>query len=119
MAVDENLMQSSVWKYAVNRSRKKTGTVNTMDEFRETTLKGHVEKCQLRYEHLNQKLEAMDARLTKVEADISAIKGATQAGFADIKLLLEKQSNARTIQLIATIGTITAAAIGAFIYVLK
>jgi hypothetical protein len=119
MAVDENLMQSSVWKYAVSRSKKKPGTVNIMDEFRETTLKGHVEKCQLRYEHLNQKLEAMNARLTKVETDISAIKGTMQSGFADIKLLLEKQSNARTVQLIATIGTVTAAAIGAFIYVLK
>lgn len=119
MAVDENLMESSVWKYAVKRSKKQKGTVNTMDQFRETTLKGHVEKCQLRYEHLEQKLEALNGRLTKVEADLSAIKGTMHQGFGEIKLLLEKQSNARFIQLIATIGTVAAAVIGLLAYMLK
>jgi ABC-type uncharacterized transport system substrate-binding protein len=67
---------------------------------------------------LEEKLDAFNDRLTKVETEISSIKIEMQSGFNDLKLLLEKQSNARTIQIIATIGTIAAAALGAFGYFL-
>jgi predicted nucleic acid-binding Zn-ribbon protein len=72
----------------------------------------------LRYKQLEEKLDAFNDRLTKVETDISAIKSQMSAGFTEIKLLLERQSNARTIQIIATIGTVAAAALGAFGYFL-
>jgi predicted nucleic acid-binding Zn-ribbon protein len=84
----------------------------------EQDLATHVSLCHLRYKQLEEKLDAFNDRLTKVETDISAIKSQMSAGFTDIKLLLEKQSNARTIQIIATIGTVVAAALGAFGYFL-
>lgn len=117
MEIDENHMESRIWKYAVNKSRKQKEQV--MDQFRETTLEAHVEKCQLRYELLEHKLEGLDARLTKVETDLSAIKAQMHQGFSEIKLLLEKQSNARTIQLIATAGTIGAAVVATLAVVLR
>lgn len=118
MQIDPKLMDSSVWKYAVNNigTRKKA---KGMDEFRETTLKGHVEKCQLRYEILEQKLENLNARLTKVETDLGAIKSTMHTGFSEIKLLLEKQSNARFIQIIATAGTVLTAVIAGLFVVLR
>jgi predicted nucleic acid-binding Zn-ribbon protein len=84
----------------------------------EQDLSTHVSLCHLRYKQLEEKLDAFNDRLTKVETDISAIKSQMSAGFAEIKLLLERQSNARTIQIIATIGTVVAAALGAFGYFL-
>ena len=118
--LDENLMDSRIWKYAVaHANNKENGKVNTMDQFKESTLKGHVEKCQLRYEYLEQKLEALDARLTKVEDKISTLKSEMQTGINEIKLLIERQNNARTIQVIATLGTIAAAVIGLIAYFYK
>ena len=116
--LDENIMNSRIWKYAVANANKKE-SVNTMDQFKETTLEGHVEKCQLRYEYLEQKMEALDARLTKVEDKISNLKSEMQSGFAEIKLLIERQDNSRTIQIIATIGTVAAAVIGLIAYAYK
>lgn len=84
----------------------------------EENLATHVEICAIRYKGIEEKLNAFDERLTKVEADLSALKSAMQSGFADIKLLLEKQSNARTIQLIATSGTVIAAVVGLIGYLL-
>lgn len=116
--LDENFMDSRIWKYAVQKAKKKE-SVNTMDQFKETTLAGHVEKCQLRYEYLEQKMEALDARLTKVEDKISNLKSEMQSGINEIKLLIERQNNSRTIQVIATIGTVAAAVIGLIAYAYK
>ena len=85
----------------------------------ERDLATHVEICAIRYRGIEEKLNAFDERLTKVEADISAIKSQMSTGFSDIKLLLEKQNNARTIQIIATIGTVVAAAVGVIGYLLR
>lgn len=84
----------------------------------EKDLATHVEICAIRYKGIEEKLNAFDERLTKVETDLSAIKNTVQSGFSDIKLLLEKQSNARTIQVIATVGTIAAAIIGVIGYII-
>ena len=87
-----------------------------MDEFKETTLEGHIQLCELRYKSLEDKINALDQRLTKVEDKISALKGEMLSGFADIRLLLEKQSNSRTIQIIATVGTVAASLASAIVY---
>lgn len=88
-----------------------------MDNFKETTLKGHVQLCELRYKALEEKINAVERRLTTVEDQISNLKKDMATGFGEIKLLIEKQNNARAIQLIATIGTIAAAAVtGLFVY---
>lgn len=84
----------------------------------EKDLATHVEICAIRYRAIEEKFDAVDSRLTKLETEVANLKSATQSGFNDLKLLLEKQSNARTIQIIATIGTIAAAALGAFGYFL-
>ena len=78
----------------------------------ETNLATHVEICAIRYRGIEEKLNAFDQRLTKVETDLSSIKSTMQSGFADVKLLLEKQNNSRTIQVIATFGSIAVAVIG-------
>jgi ActR/RegA family two-component response regulator len=78
----------------------------------ETNLATHVEICAIRYRGIEEKLNAFDQRLTKVETDLSSIKSTMQSGFADVKLLLEKQNNSRTIQIIATFGSIAVAVIG-------
>ncbi len=78
----------------------------------ETNLATHVEICAIRYRGIEEKLNAFDQRLTKVETDLSTIKSTMQSGFADVKLLLEKQNNSRTIQIIATFGSIAVAVIG-------
>lgn len=80
-----------------------------MDHFKETTLEGHIQLCELRYKNLEEKINEVEARLTKVETAVANLKSEMQSGFAEIKLLLERQSNARTIQIIATAGTIITA----------
>jgi len=89
-----------------------------MSDFKETTLEGHVQLCELRYRALEEKINAVDARLTKVEAAVSNLKNDMATGFGDIKLLLEKQSNARTIQIIATAGTVVAAVLAVAGYII-
>ena len=84
----------------------------------EENLATHVALCSERYEGIQKKFDNIDQRLSKLETDVSALKSAMQSGFSDIKLLLEKQSNARTIQLIATFGTVIAAVIGVMGYLL-
>lgn len=78
----------------------------------------HVSLCEQRYKELEGRLDGLDKRLTKVEADISALKTQVQAGFSDIKLLLEKQNSARTTQMIATFGSIAVAIIGVIGYLI-
>ena len=89
-----------------------------MSDFKETTLEGHVQLCELRYRALEEKINAVDARLTKVETAVSNLKNDMASGFSDIKLLLEKQSNARTIQIIATAGTVVAAVLAVAGYII-
>lgn len=84
----------------------------------EKDLATHVEICAIRYKGIEEKMDGLEQRLTKVETDISAIKSTMQSGFTDIKLLLEKQSNARFIQMTATFGTIAAAVIGVIGYII-
>jgi chromosome segregation ATPase len=78
----------------------------------------HVSLCSQRYKELEGRLDAVEQRLTKMEDQISAIKGQMATGFNDIRLLIEKQNNARTIQLITTFGTIAVAVIGLLGYII-
>jgi hypothetical protein len=78
----------------------------------------HVSLCEQRYKELEGRLDAMEQRLIKVEDQLSALKVSTQAGFSDIKVLLEKQNSARTTQMIATFGSIAVAIIGAVGYIM-
>lgn len=78
----------------------------------------HVSLCSERYKSLEARLDAVELRLTKMEDQISAIKGQMASGFNDIRLLIEKQNNARTIQLITTFGAIAVSVIGLLGYII-
>ena len=80
-----------------------------MDNFKETSLKGHIQLCELRYKSLEERLDNVESKLAKLETDVSELKQETQQGFAEIKLLLERQNSAKQIQMIATFGTIITA----------
>lgn len=86
--------------------------------FEEKDLATHVQLCELRYKALEEKINGVEKRLGEVEAAISSIKSHMESGFSEIKILLERQNNARTIQIIATIGTIAAAGLGMIGYLL-
>jgi chromosome segregation ATPase len=85
---------------------------NKMDDFKETTLKGHVQLCELRYKALEERLDAVENKLQKLEEDLSELKTQTQSGFSEIKILLERNHSARQVQMIATFGTIVTAILG-------
>jgi chromosome segregation ATPase len=107
-----------------------------MDGFKETTLKGHIQLCELRYRNLEEKINSVEQRITDVETRISNLENKISTfktemdtristlerqmaqNFSDIKVLLERQNSARTTQLIATAGTIIVAMVGAVSYVL-
>ena len=84
----------------------------------ENDLVTHVNLCHLRYKQLQEKMDGLEQRLTKMETTVSAIKSDMQTGFAEIKLLLEKQSNARSIQLIASGGALAVALVSLVGYLL-
>ena len=84
----------------------------------ENDLATHVNLCHLRYQQLQEKIDGLEQRLSKVENTISAIKSDMQTGFSEIKLLLEKQSNARSIQLIASGGALAVALVSLAGYIL-
>lgn len=75
----------------------------------EHDLATHVEICAIRYQGIQDKIDDIEQRLTKVETAVSDLKVHTQAGFSDIKLLLERQNSSKQVQVIATFGTIIAA----------
>ena len=88
------------------------------DQFKETTLKGHVQLCELRYKALETRLDGLESRLAKLETDVSSLKGTVQTGFSEIKLLLEQRNTSKTNQTIATTGTLLAAIIGLIGYII-
>jgi hypothetical protein len=89
-----------------------------MDNFKETSLKGHIQLCELRYQALEERLDKVEAKLQKLEQNLSDLKAQTQAGFTEIKLMLERQNTSKHTQLIATLGTIAVAFITLLGYIL-
>lgn len=75
----------------------------------DTDLATHVALCSERYQGIQGKFDNVEQRLTKIERDVSDIKVQTATGFADVKLLLERQNSSKQIQVIATFGTIITA----------
>jgi predicted nucleic acid-binding Zn-ribbon protein len=89
-----------------------------MDNFKETTLKGHISLCELRYKALEERLDKVENKLHKLEQNVTDIKTQTASGFAEIKLMLERQNSSKQTQLIATIGTVAVAVIGLIGYII-
>jgi hypothetical protein len=88
------------------------------DQFKETTLKGHISLCELRYKALETRLDGVESRLAKMETDVSSLKTQMQSGFNDIKLLLEQRNTSKQTQIIAAAATVIAAMFGAIGYII-
>lgn len=79
----------------------------------EKDLATHVEICTIRYQGIQEKIDALEKRMVQVENSIDALKESISQGFADIKLQIQKDNNRRSIQIIASLGTVVVAIIGA------
>lgn len=84
-----------------------------MDNFKETTLKGHIQLCELRYKSLEQRLDNVEQRLAQIENKVSDLGSQIQSNLLEIKLVLQKADTKRDVQIIATLGTIVVAVISA------
>jgi len=69
----------------------------------------HVGLCEQRYKALEMRLDNVETKLHKLEQDLTDLKSQTQAGFSEIKVMLERQNTSKQTQLIATFGTIIVA----------
>ena len=98
-----------------NEPRKNDAMVKTENE----DLNLHVSLCEQRYKELEARLEALDARLTSLEIKVGALKSEMLTGFSDIKILIERQNNQRSTQIIASAGAVIAAVFGAVVYILS
>jgi chromosome segregation ATPase len=87
-----------------------------MDNFKETTLKGHIQLCELRYKSLEQRLENVEQRLAQIEDKVNNLGSQIQSNLLEIKLVLQKADSRRDVQIIATLGTIVVAIIGAVLF---
>jgi predicted nucleic acid-binding Zn-ribbon protein len=72
----------------------------------------HVQLCTERYNALEEKIHAVESRIAKIETAVSDLKVQTSAGFAEIRLLLERQNSSKQTQMIATFGVIVTAVLG-------
>jgi len=90
-----------------------------MDNFKETTLKGHIQLCELRYRALEERLDNVEQRLAKIESKVGDLGATIQSNMLEIKLTIEKANSRRDVQVIATLGTIVVAAISALAIYLK
>jgi chromosome segregation ATPase len=87
-----------------------------MDNFKETTLKGHIQLCELRYKSLEQRLDNVEQRLAQIEDKVNNLGSQIQSNLLEIKLVLQKADSRRDVQIIATLGTIVVAIIGAVLF---
>ena len=84
----------------------------------EQDLATHVEICAIRYKGIEEKMDGLDTRLTRLEITVADLKSQMAANFAEIKLLLERQNSTRSAQLIATAGSVIAAILALIGYII-
>ena len=85
----------------------------------QTDLATHVEICAIRYQVMEEKIDGLTQRLDKVEHQINNLGITLQSNFSTIELALEKASNKRDIQIIASLGAVTVAVISVLGYFLS
>lgn len=102
---------SRAWQYASANSeqQKRKSKSKIMAKTEAEDLNLHVQLCTERYNALEEKIHAVEARIAKIESAVSDLKVQTSTGFAEIRLLLERQNSSKQTQLIATFGTIITA----------
>jgi len=84
----------------------------------ERDLATHVEICAIRYQGIEEKMDAFDDRLTKIETNVNDLKDQTAQGFNEIKVLLERNASHRQTALISAIGGVVVAVIGVIGYLI-
>jgi predicted nucleic acid-binding Zn-ribbon protein len=84
-----------------------------MDNFKETTLKGHIQMCELRYKSLEGRLDNVEQRLAQIESKVNDLGSQIQSNMLEIRVTLEKANSRRDVQVVATLGTIIVAVITA------
>ena len=101
---------SRVWQYAsANSEQKRKSKSKTMAKTEAEDLNLHVQLCTERYNALEEKIHAVESRIAKIESAVADLKVQTTAGFAEIRLLLERQNSSKQTQVIATFGVIVTA----------
>jgi len=78
----------------------------------------HTQLCAQRYRQLEQRLEAFDERLDKVETAVSGLKMELSKGLSEIRLLIEQQNNSRVKQVMASATAIIVSIIGLIGYLI-
>jgi len=84
----------------------------------EKDLATHVEICALRYQGIEEKMNALERRLDKVEDTLNTLKTQNEQNFSEIKVLIERQNSQRQTALITTIGSIVVAVVGVIGYLI-
>ena len=79
----------------------------------------HTQLCAQRYRQLEQRLEAFDERLDKVEAAVSDLKMELSKGLSEIRLLIEQQNNSRAKQVMASSTAVIVSIIGLIGYLIS
>lgn len=78
----------------------------------------HVSLCELRYKQLEGRMDAVEQRIAALAHEVADIKESMQQGLHEIRLLIEKQNNARTTQMIAATGGVIVAIITLLGYII-
>ena len=73
----------------------------------------HVEICAIRYKGLEDRMTKLEKRLDLVESNLQTLKQDMMQNFHEIKMLIEKQSNTRQVQWIASAGAVIVAIVSA------
>ena len=84
----------------------------------ETNLAAHVEICALRFKGIEEKMNALERRLDKVEDTLNTLKTQNEQNFTEIKILIERQTSQRQTAIITTIGSIVVAVVGVVGYLI-
>jgi uncharacterized coiled-coil protein SlyX len=79
----------------------------------------HVSLCELRYKELERRLDHVEGRLSSLASEVANLKTQMQAGFSEIRLLIERQNNSGKTQIIASAGAIIVAMVGAIAYFVR
>lgn len=79
----------------------------------------HVSLCELRYKELERRLDAVETRIGLLATEIADVKIQMEKNFSQLRLIIERQNNARTTQIIASAGAVIVALVGVLIYAVK
>lgn len=108
---DEPSMQVDTKK---RPARKKQAVDMTTER---DNLELHVDLCVLRYQQLNDRLEAVEMHIKTINAELDAFKAETNENFHELKDLISRGQGQKFQVMVATTGTIIVALIGMLGYV--